>query len=262
MILNDLRLPSALLAVAVLSACVRPPDTNALPNRFGEGAADVEAVPAAVEQSSVTAEQRAMYNAVEDDGIPIPAVPARFLNSETVRQEVNYWSSEAPGTIIVDPHARYLYQIKPDNRAMRYTVAVGAAGYGWTGEAHVPYKRDWPHWTPTQNMIKREPDLYGPIRDGLDGGIENPLGARALYLHDESGDTLYRIHGTPEPESIGHGTSSGCIRLFNQDIIHLASKTDSMTKVMVLTEAQSGRGTVPPLAEAADVRKQSKGEAT
>lgn len=187
-----------------------------------------------------------MYGAVDDNGQHIPAVPAKLLTEDKARQVVDYWTDEKPGTIIVDPHARYLYQVPPGNKAMRYTVAVGAAGYGFTGEAHIPYQRDWPSWMPTDNMLATQPELYGPVEKGLEGGIDNPLGARALYLHNSQGDTFYRIHGTMDPASIGQATSAGCIRLFNQDIIHLASQTDSMTKVVVLTEAQSGKGTVPP----------------
>lgn len=187
-----------------------------------------------------------MYGAVDDNGQHIPAVPAKLLTEDKARQVVDYWTDEKPGTIIVDPHARYLYQVQPGNKAMRYTVAVGAAGYGFTGEAHIPYQRDWPSWMPTDNMLATQSELYGPVEKGLEGGIDNPLGARALYLHNSQGDTFYRIHGTMDPALIGQATSAGCIRLFNQDIIHLASQTDSMTKVVVLPKSQSGKGTVPP----------------
>jgi len=187
-----------------------------------------------------------MYGAVNDKGQHIPAIPAQLLTEDKARQVVDYWTDEQPATIIVDPHARFLYQVQPGNKAMRYAVAVGAAGYGFTGEAHIPYQRDWPSWKPTDNMLATQPELYGPVEKGLEGGIDNPMGARALYLHNGQGDTFYRIHGTMDPASIGRATSAGCIRLFNQDIIHLAGQTDSMTKVVVLTKAESGRGTVPP----------------
>ena len=195
---------------------------------------------------AVSASTAAKYGALSDSGHQIAAVPMQYLSDEKARQQVNYWTDEKPGTIIVDPYARYLYHVMPDNKAMRYTVAVGAAGYGFTGEAHIPYQRDWPSWMPTDNMLANNPDLYGPVADGVEGGLDNPLGARALYLHNGQGDTYYRIHGTMDPSSIGEATSAGCIRLFNQDIIHLAEQTDSMTKVIVLTEAESGKGTVPP----------------
>ncbi len=195
---------------------------------------------------AVSPEVATMYGAMEDNGHHIPAVDPKLLTGDKTRQMVDYWTDEKPGTIIVDPHARYLYQVRPGNKAMRYAVAVGAAGYGFTGEAHIPYQRDWPSWKPTDNMVATQPELYGPVEKGLEGGIDNPMGARALYLHNGRGDTYYRIHGTMDPASIGQATSAGCIRLFNQDIIHLASRTDSMTKVVVLSEAESGKGTVPP----------------
>ncbi|MFC3570100.1 L,D-transpeptidase [Paracoccus sp. TOH] len=204
------------------------------------------AVPAAPPPPTVSPEVAALYGAVEDNGHHIPAVDPRLLTEDKARQVVDYWSDEKPGTIIVDPHARYLYQVRPGNKAMRYAVAVGAAGYGFTGRAHIPYQRDWPSWKPTDNMIATQPELYGPVEKGLEGGIGNPLGARALYLHNGQGDTYYRIHGTMDPASIGQATSAGCIRLFNQDIIHLASQTDSMARVIVLSEAESGKGTLPP----------------
>lgn len=194
----------------------------------------------------VSMETLAMYGAVDDGGLQIPAVEARYLSEDKKRQLVDYWTDEPPGTIIVDPYARYLYHVQSGKKALRYLVAVGAAGYGFSGEARIPYQRDWPTWTPTRNMLKRDPDTYGPWRNGMPGGLDNPLGARALYLHDDGGDTLYRIHGTRSPWTIGRAVSSGCIRLFNQDIIHLAGQVQSGAKVVVLTEDQSGQGTVPP----------------
>lgn len=218
------------LALLTLAACASPE-------------APIEALPPL---PAVSPEVLAMYGAVDDNGHHIPAVAPQLLTEDKARQVVDYWTDEQPGTIIVDPHARFLYHVQPDNKAMRYAVAVGAAGYGFTGEAHIPYQRDWPSWKPTDNMIATQPELYGPVEQGLEGGLDNPLGARALYLHNGQGDTYYRIHGTMDPASIGQATSAGCIRLFNQDIIHLANKTDSMTKVIVLSEAESGKGTMPP----------------
>jgi lipoprotein-anchoring transpeptidase ErfK/SrfK len=137
------------------------------------------------------------------------------------------------------------YHVQAGNKAVRYTVGGGAAGYGFTGQRHVPYQRDWPTWTPTDDMLARDPDQYGPSAGGVEGGLSNPLRARALYIHNGGGDTFYRIHGTPDPESIGTASSAGCIRMFNQDVIHLGERTASMTKVVVLSEALSGQGTRP-----------------
>ena len=202
--------------------------------------------PAAPPPPAVSPEVAAMYGALDDNGHHIPAVDPNLLTGDKARQLVDYWSDEPPGTIIVDPHAKRLYQVQRGNKAMRYTVAVGAAGYGFTGEAHIPYQRDWPSWKPTDNMVATRPELYGPVEAGLEGGPDNPMGARALYLHNSGGDTFYRIHGTMDPASIGRSDTAGCIRLFNQDIIHLAEQTDSMTRVIVLSAAESGKGTVPP----------------
>ncbi len=215
---------SALLALA---ACETTPPAPAAP-------------PPAPAPAPVSAETAALYAAQPDGDLTVPAIPAHLLTEDKARQEVDYWTDQPVGTIIVDPHAKRLYQVRPGNKAIRYTVGVGAAGYGFTGEAHIPYQRDWPRWTPTDSMLAENPEYYGPSKGGVDGGLANPMGARALYIHNSGGDTFYRIHGTPDPQSIGTASSAGCIRLFNQDIIHLAGNTDSMTKVVVLDETQSG----------------------
>jgi lipoprotein-anchoring transpeptidase ErfK/SrfK len=123
--------------------------------------------------------------------------------------------------------------------ATRYGIAVGREGYGFSGSANVRRKAEWPGWTPTANMIRREPDVYGPYAGGMPGGLENPLGARALYLYRGNRDTMYRIHGTNSVSSIGRATSAGCIRLFNQDIIHLYDQVRPGAPVRVRTRAES-----------------------
>lgn len=188
----------------------------------------------------------AMYQAVPDGEITIPAVPEKWLSDDKARTEVAYWTKERPGSIIVDPHARHLYYVLPDDRAIRYAIAVGKEGRGFSGNATVAYTRAWPRWTPTANMLRNEPELYGPWRGGMEGGLENPLGARALYLYRNGRDTRYRIHGTAYPWSIGEADSAGCIRLYNQDIVELERKVKPGAHVVVLSEAQSGKGTVPP----------------
>ncbi|MCA0996477.1 L,D-transpeptidase [Alloyangia pacifica] len=195
---------------------------------------------------AISEETRMMYMAVDDGDITVPAIEDKYLTEAKKRQVVDYWSDEKPGTIIVDPGARWLYQVLEGNKAMRYSVAVGAEGLSFSGTANIALKREWPYWTPTQNMIRREPETYKPVASGLPGGLENPLGARALYLYKGGRDTLYRIHGTPSPWTVGHATSSGCIRMFNQDSMHLYERTPKGTKVIVLTKGQSGQGTVPP----------------
>jgi len=221
------RLPTLLAAfggLALLTACAQTPPQP-------------EAAPPA---------PKGVYGAVEDNGRVIPAVPEAALSERNQRQEVDYWTDQPPGTIIVDPYARFLYLVGEDNRAMRYGVAVGEQGRGFSGEATIPFKREWPRWTPTANMLRRDPELYGPVRGGMEGGLENPLGARALYLFQDGRDTLYRIHGTNNPFSIGKAVSSGCIRLFNQDILDLHERVRGGARVIVLPEDQSGKGTQPP----------------
>ncbi|OOY06642.1 L,D-transpeptidase [Thioclava sp. F28-4] len=220
------------LALIALAACApEPPSPAPQP---------------APQAPQLSARVKAIYSQMEDDGRTIPAVDPKLLSEEKARQEVDYWTDEPPGTIIVDPWARKLYLVQKNNRALRYTVAVGEDGRGFSGEGRIPYQRDWPSWTPTQSMIKEDPELYGPVKNGLDGGLDNPLGARALYIHRGNKDTFYRIHGTMDDSSIGKATSAGCIRLFNQDIIDLADRVRSGTDVVVLTRAESGKGTVPP----------------
>ena len=159
---------------------------------------------------------------------------------------MDYWTEEDPGTIIVDPFDKFLYFVMEDDQAMRYGVAVGDEGRAFTGTAIVPFKREWPGWTPTQNMLATQPEMYGQYADGLEGGIGNPLGARALYLFRGGKDTMYRIHGTNDASSIGTATSAGCIRLFNQDILDLYDRIPPNTRVVVLNEVQAGQSTTAP----------------
>lgn len=177
------------------------------------------------------------YDALFDDGRTIPAIPAQFTSEENTRQLVAFNGPEEPGTIVVDPAAHFLYLVMEDGMAMRYRVGVGKAGYAFQGEATVARKADWPRWTPTQSMIEREPDRYGPHADGVEGGLGNPLGARALYLYKGGKDTLYRIHGTNDPSSIGNSVSAGCIRMFNQDVIDLERRVPKGSRVVVRESA-------------------------
>ena len=142
------------------------------------------------------------------------------------RQEVAYSGKEAPGTIVIDTPNKFLYLIEPDGRAMRYGVGVGRPGFTWAGVHTISAKKEWPDWVPPDDMLQRQPSLP----HFMAGGPNNPLGARAMYL----GSTLYRIHGSNEPWTIGHNVSSGCIRLRNADVIDLYSRVKVGTKVIVL----------------------------
>jgi lipoprotein-anchoring transpeptidase ErfK/SrfK len=147
------------------------------------------------------------------------------IDSKYLPAEVSYKSSEKPGTIIINTRKRYLYVIQEGGKAKRFGIGVGRRGFRWRGEEKISRKAEWPAWHPPAEMREREPDL--PER--MEGGEDNPLGARALYL----GNTLYRIHGTHQPWTIGESVSSGCIRLRNEDVISLYDMIDVGTKVIV-----------------------------
>lgn len=176
-----------------------------------------------------------MYAAIDNEPFPIPAVDLKLVKPRFYRQEVSYQTTEHPGTIVVDPNERFCYLVQEGARAMRYGVGVGKIeAFNFQGEATIARKAQWPRWTPTPEMIAREPDRYGPFKAGLPGGRGNPLGPRALYLYRNGQDTLYRLHGTVEPWTIGTKVSSGCIRLLNQDIMDLYSRVPVGTKAVVL----------------------------
>lgn len=150
------------------------------------------------------------------------------------RKVVGYMTFEKPGTIIIKTRERALYQVLGGGKAMRYLVAVGKEGFSWSGTAKVGTKRVNPTWTPPTEMIERKPE-YEEWADGMPGGIpENPLGVRAMYLYRNGRDTLFRIHGTNNPSSIGTAASSGCIRMLNREVIELYSNTPVGTKVIVI----------------------------
>lgn len=179
------------------------------------------------------------YGEVREGHIVIPAVDAKYLKEPNHRKTVDYSGNELPGTIIVDPHAKFLYFVQTADVAVRYPIAVGREGRGFRGSATVGRKAAWPGWTPTANMLRTEPEFYGPFAKGIPGGVASPLGARALYLYRGNRDTFYRIHGTNDLETIGNSGSAGCIRMFNQDVIHLAERTPIGAKVLVRTYEES-----------------------
>jgi lipoprotein-anchoring transpeptidase ErfK/SrfK len=158
------------------------------------------------------------------------------------RHIVNYHRKEAPGTVVVDSDARYLYYVLPEGKAIRYGVTVGEEALAWSGVAKIGQKQEWPSWTPTEAIKKRMdvPSFVGP-------GPHNPMGARALYLFEGGRDTLYRIHGTNQPEHIGAAVSSGCIRLLNEDAIDLYNRVKVGTMVVVLAPKQGDSPTNPQL---------------
>ncbi len=179
------------------------------------------------------------YEAVQDGEFFIEAVPAEYLYDGNRKTDVSYAGGEAPGTVVVDTFARKLYLVGEGGTATRYPIAVGREGLAFRGNGVIGRKAEWPSWQPTANMIRTRPDLYAAYAGGLPGGIDNPLGARALYLYRGGRDTMFRIHGTSDNASVGHATSAGCIRLFNQDAIDLYNRVPSGTRVKVRSEAES-----------------------
>lgn len=190
----------------------------------------------------------AFYGAIIDEPYPVPAVPEGSLAPELWRREVaNPWPDSKPGTIVVNPDDAILHFLETPDRATRYGVSVGAAGFSWEGTARLQFRREWPRWKVPASMIKRQPELepYSVANGGMDPGPGNPLGARALYLFQNGIDTLYRIHGDADPWELGNAVSSGCIRMLNQDAIHLYDRAIHGAAIIVLPSRK------PPVAPVA-----------
>jgi len=194
---------------------------SAGPTRFAARPAMSSPIEAAPAQEQMAAPDAAPQVAALTSGEPETEPAAAFR-----RQEVDYSGREAPGTIVIDTPQKFLFLVEPGGRAIRYGVGVGRPGFEWSGVKAISRKAEWPGWTPPPQMMLRRPDL--PAH--MDGGPDNPLGARALYL----GSSLFRIHGTNEPETIGHDVSSGCIRMMNEDVIDLYNRVRVGTKVIVI----------------------------
>jgi len=179
------------------------------------------------------AEAEKLYAAAPDEKFPIPAVDVSKIDSKYYRRIVPYDSDEVAGTIIVDPKNYYVYRIEGDGKATRYGANVGREGFLWSGDAYVGRKAEWPTWTPPKEMIQRQPEA-AKYASGMPGGVDNPLGARVLYLYQNGVYTLYTIYSTSLPETIGTNLTSGCTGLLSQDMIDLYSRTPVKTKVVVL----------------------------
>lgn len=211
------------------------------------GCVDVtrEVVPPDPEQARREAEERvafapvsedpaSMYAARVDGGFALAGVDPAKMNPEHIRQTIDFQTDEIPGTIIVDQKARFLYFVLPDDKAIRYAVGVGPDALGFNGgDALIDRKGTWPRWIPTASMVERNPGHYGKFKDGVPGGLSNPMGARALYMQKDGRDTYYRVHGTNDPASIGRAVSAGCIRMLNQDVIDLHARVKEGAKIVV-----------------------------
>ena len=183
--------------------------------------------------SSQYAEQMKNYAAKPDEEHPLKRMDLAKIKPEFRRTEVAYETKYKPGTVVVDTPARRLYYVLGDGKAIRYAVSVGKEGKQLRGNAYVGRKAEWPNWTPTAHMMQVDP-RNRKYAGGVPGGLNNPLGARALYLYRNGGDLNFRIHGTNAPETIGYAMSSGCIRMLNHDVIDLYNRVPTGSKVIVL----------------------------
>ncbi len=183
----------------------------------------------------VDASFTSIYRAMPDERFPLPAVDLSKIKPKFYRRLVDDPTGETPGTIVVDTRSYFLYLVRPGGKAMRYGVGLGRAGFEWSGRAQVLWKQAWPKWTPPDEMIARQPELakWSADNGGMPPGLENPLGARALYIFEDNVDTLYRIHGSPEWWTIGKSVSSGCVRMINQDVIDLFDRVATPTPILV-----------------------------
>jgi len=176
-----------------------------------------------------------MYAARVDEGYELPAIPIEKIDRRFLRQVVADPTGEPAGTIVVDTSSHFLYLVRGGGEAIRYGVGLGREGFAWSGRAVIQWKRKWPKWTPPDEMIGRQPELaqYSAANGGMAPGLNNPLGARALYIFQGGEDTLYRLHGSPEWWSIGKSVSSGCVRLMNQDIMDLYDRVPNKSPILV-----------------------------
>jgi len=212
----------------------KPRTEEEAPQPSGFTTSSIDRPPAASGQDTAL-RYRDIYAARTDGGFTLPAVPYARLNPQYLRQIVDYPTEEKPDTIVVDRAHHYLYLVQENGTAIRYGIAIGKDGFSWSGKAIVQYKKAWPSWHPPAEMVQRLPELerYGGGR-GMGPALDNPLGSRAFYIYQNGQDTLYRVHGTPEWWTIGKNVSSGCIRLFNQDIIDLYDRTPQKTYILVI----------------------------
>ncbi len=222
-------------AASTLAGCA-----SSSTQRFPVVSAAFPAVPAQVPWATMdagpgSAELDVMYGPMEDNGYLIPAVPYHKIPPQFYRQRVPNTTGEAPGTVVVDTAKRHLYLVEPNGTAMRYGVGIGREGFAWQGEGVIQWRKKWPRWNPPDEMVARKPELvkYSIANGGMDPGLDNPLGARALYIFQGGQDTLYRLHGSPEWNSIGKAVSSGCVRMLNQDVIDLYDRVPSKARIVV-----------------------------
>lgn len=231
---NLLRLGAGSAAAGLLAACQSPQTTRTFRMQTDPIYRDSRAPLSGLTRRDPFYDE--IYGPKLDEPFPLPAIPYWEIDPIYLRQEVADPTGERPGTIVVDTGQRFLYLVREDGRAMRYGVGIGREGFSWSGRAVVQWKQKWPTWTPPAEMIARQPELaeYSAENGGMEPGLMNPLGARALYIFQNGEDTLYRLHGSPEYLSIGKAVSSGCVRLLNQDICDLYDRVPAKTPILVV----------------------------
>ncbi|EHS52741.1 ErfK/YbiS/YcfS/YnhG family protein [Rhizobium sp. PDO1-076] len=218
-------------AASLLASCASSRPIS--PSLRLDGPVERPMIPAA--PTGRSPELDAMYGEIFDGGYVIPAVPYWNIPERFYRQQVIDPTGQPAGSIVVDTPNRFLYLVEPGGTAMRYGVGIGREGFAWQGTGVIQWRQKWPKWTPPDEMVARQPELvkYSIANGGMPPGLKNPLGARALYIFQNGEDTLYRLHGSPEWNSIGKAVSSGCVRLMNQDIIDLYERVPNKAKVQV-----------------------------
>ncbi|KAA1180158.1 L,D-transpeptidase [Rhizobium tropici] len=231
-------------ATASLAGCAT---TAPVPTPIAAPARMPPVVPVASQAESTIApdpELEARYASLADGGHVIPAIPYQKLDPKFYRQRVPDPTGEPAGTVVVDTASRFLYVVERGGTAMRYGVGIGRDGFAWEGEGIIHWRQHWPRWKPPGDMIARKPELakYSVANGGMDPGIKNPLGARALYIFQNGKDTLYRLHGSPEWRSIGKAASSGCVRLVNQDVIDLYERIPYHARIVVHQSPLQSKG--------------------
>ncbi|NTG49558.1 L,D-transpeptidase [Agrobacterium rhizogenes] len=194
----------------------------------------VSCLTAASDATAFTASAPHVAQALPSNVIRVSTAPQGQVKPQFQRRVVRLVTNEAPGTVIVDTNNKFLYLVEGSNRARRYGIGVGRDGFGWSGVVKVGRKAEWPGWTPPPEMIAREAKKGHKLPAYQEGGEDNPLGARAMYLYRNGNDTAFRIHGTNQPWSIGLNMSSGCIRMMNKDVTDLYERVPIGTKVIVV----------------------------
>lgn len=224
----------ALAAPALLAACAtaETSDTQTISPKVAPPAPEAPGDP----------EPEARYAAFQDGEHLVPAIPYKSIDPQYLRQRVIDPTGELPGTVVVETSSRFLYLVEAEGTAMRYGIGVGREGFAWRGDGTIHWRQHWPRWKPPAEMISRKPELeqYSIANGGMDPGIMNPLGARALYIFRDGQDTLYRLHGGPEWQSIGKAVSSGCVRLVNHDIVDLYDRVPYHARIVVHQEPMVG----------------------